>query len=58
VSNIQHFPFKYEYPYPPIKLITEAEVLPIQLCAAACPGSGLSKPLKVFLAESPKKIKS
>jgi hypothetical protein len=26
VSNKQHFPFKYEYPYPPAKLMTEAEV--------------------------------
>jgi Retroviral aspartyl protease. len=26
VSKIRHFPFKYEYPYPPLKLITEAEV--------------------------------
>jgi len=26
VSNIQHFPFKNEYPYLPLKLITEAEV--------------------------------
>jgi len=26
VSNIRHFPFKYEYPYPLIKLLTEAEV--------------------------------
>jgi len=26
VPNIQHFPFKYEYPYLPLKLITEADV--------------------------------
>ena len=26
MSKIQHFPFKYEYPYPPLKLITEAEI--------------------------------